>query len=87
MGIGNLISWIVFGLIVGAIARFLLPGRQAMGWIMTIILGMVGSFAGGFLATVIFGGEANGLQPSGWIMSIIGAVIVLFIYSRVAASR
>ena len=82
MGIAGVISWIVFGLIVGAIARFLLPGRQNMSWVMTIILGIVGSFAGGALSALLFTPSEGYIQPSGWIMSIIGALIVLFIYSR-----
>ena len=87
MGIGSIIGWLVFGLIVGAIARFLLPGRQSMGWLMTIVLGVVGSFAGGALSALIFGTSDGFVQPSGWIMSILGAVIVLFAYSRFAASK
>lgn len=82
MGISGVISWIIFGLIVGAIARLLMPGRQNMGWVMTIILGVVGSFAGGALSTVLFAPAEGFVRPSGWIMSIIGALIVLFIYSR-----
>ncbi len=77
----GVISWIVFGLVIGAIARLIMPGRQAMGWIMTILLGVIGSFAGGVLSTLIFGGGGF-VRPSGWIMSIIGALIVLFAYSR-----
>ena len=81
-----IIGWLIFGLIVGAIARFLMPGSQSMNLGMTIILGVVGSIAGGFLSTVIFGGGGDGaIHPAGWIMSIIGALLVLFIYSRVAA--
>ena len=83
MGITDVVGWIIFGLIVGAIARFLMPGKQNMGWLMTIILGIVGSFAGGALSTVLFAPAEGFVQPSGWIMSIIGALIVLFIYSRV----
>lgn len=82
MGIADVISWIVFGLIVGAIARFLLPGRQSMGWIMTMLLGIVGSFAGGALSSLIFARGEGFVHPSGWIMSIVGALIVLFVYSR-----
>ena len=84
MGIAGVISWIVFGLIVGAIARLLMPGNQNMSWLMTIILGVVGSFAGGALSAVLFAPSEGIVQPSGWIMSIIGALIVLFVYSRVS---
>ena len=87
MGVTSIVSWIVFGLIIGALARFVMPGRQAMGWIMTILLGVVGSFAGGALSTLIFGSGAGLVRPSGWIMSILGALIVLFVYSRMAAAK
>ena len=85
MGIVSIVSWIVFGLIVGALARFLMPGRQSMGWIITIALGVVGSFTGGALSSFIFGNGEGLVRPSGWIMSILGALIVLFVYSRMAA--
>ena len=74
----NLIGWAIFGLIVGAIARFLIPGRQSMGLIATMLLGIVGSFVGGSLWSLFAGGEFG--QSSGWIGSVIGAVIALLIY-------
>ena len=75
-----IIGWILFGLIVGAIARLLVPGRQDIGILMTMLLGIVGSFLGGLLAYFIFGGEP--IQAAGWIGSILGAVIVLAIAIR-----
>ncbi|NLX98316.1 MAG: GlsB/YeaQ/YmgE family stress response membrane protein [Rhodopirellula sp.] len=87
MGITTVVSWIVFGLIVGAIARLLMPGRQNMGWLMTIVLGIVGSFAGGALSTLLFGSSDGGFHPGGWIMSIIGALILLIAYSTLAAKK
>ena len=83
----GIISWIVFGLIVGAVARFLLPGRQKMGMVMTMLLGVAGSFAGGALSTMIFDGGDVAAQPSGWIMSIVGAFLILFVYFRIAADK
>jgi uncharacterized membrane protein YeaQ/YmgE (transglycosylase-associated protein family) len=62
----TLITWLVVGLIVGAIARFIVPGPDPMGWIGTIILGIVGSFVGGFLASLLFAGQAI-VQPAGWV--------------------
>ena len=74
------IGTILVGLIVGAIARFLMPGEQKMGWILTILLGLAGSFVAGFL------GQALGLyradQPAGWIGSVVGALIVLFVVGK-----
>lgn len=87
MGITGIISWIVFGLIVGAVARLLMPGRQNMGWITTIVLGIAGSFAGGALSALLFAPAEGFVHPSGWIMSIIGAIIVLFVYSRLSKAR
>jgi uncharacterized membrane protein YeaQ/YmgE (transglycosylase-associated protein family) len=83
--VGLIISLIVIGLIAGAIARLLIPGKQDISILMTIVLGIVGSFVGGFLGYLIFHKDAqNGFfQPSGIIGSIIGAVIVLLIYTRV----
>jgi uncharacterized membrane protein YeaQ/YmgE (transglycosylase-associated protein family) len=82
MSLMSAISWCVFGLIVGAIARLLTPGRQEFGLLATIILGIVGSFLGGFLSTLIFRGSDGPVNAAGWIMSIIGAVIALYVWSR-----
>lgn len=71
------IGWIFFGLIAGSLGRLLVPGRQAIGLGSTIALGIAGSFAGGFVHYLIRGGDP--LQPSGMLMSIAGAVVVLLI--------
>ncbi|WP_439592943.1 GlsB/YeaQ/YmgE family stress response membrane protein [Microbacterium sp.] len=88
----TILGLIVIGLIAGFIARAVIPGKQNLGILLTIVLGIVGSFVGGFLGFLIFGSDPNGgfLQPSGIIGSIIGAIIVLGIYvavSRRGASR
>jgi uncharacterized membrane protein YeaQ/YmgE (transglycosylase-associated protein family) len=82
--LGLIISLIIIGVIAGAVARLLIPGRQDIGILMTIVLGIIGSFVGGFLGYLIFHKDSqNGFfQPSGIIGSIIGAVIVLLIYTR-----
>jgi uncharacterized membrane protein YeaQ/YmgE (transglycosylase-associated protein family) len=76
-----ILGWIVFGLVVGATARFLMPGRQSMGLMMTIVLGVLGSFVGGFLGSLFHEGGPAVLHASGWIGSIIGALLLLFGYS------
>lgn len=81
--LGAIIAWAVFGLIVGALARLLVPGRQPMGMLMTMMLGVVGSLTGGMISWVFRGGEANAFEPSGWIMSIVGAIIVVVVFLRV----
>jgi uncharacterized membrane protein YeaQ/YmgE (transglycosylase-associated protein family) len=85
----TIIGLIVIGLIAGLIARAVIPGRQNIGILMTIVLGIVGSFVGGFLGYLIFGSDpADGfLQPAGIIGSIIGAIIVLGIYVFVSRRR
>ena len=82
--LGLIIFLLVFGLVAGAVARLLVPGRQSIGIGGTILVGIVGSFVGGFLGWAIFDHDrAEGaLQPSGIIGSIIGAVIVLLILQR-----
>ena len=86
MDIGSILAFIVIGLIAGAVARFLVPGPDPMGWIGTIVLGIVGSFVGGFLAKLIFGGVVA-LSPAGIVGSIIGAIIVLLIWRQVGGRR
>jgi uncharacterized membrane protein YeaQ/YmgE (transglycosylase-associated protein family) len=85
--IGFLISMLIIGIIAGYLARLLVPGRDPMGFIQTVLLGVVGSFIGGFLGYVLFDKDVaeGGLQASGILGSIIGAVIALLIYN--AATR
>lgn len=76
----------IVGIVVGAIARLIMPGADHMNLIMTGILGIVGSFVGGFVVRLFSrNAPADGkIQPAGIIMSIVGAIIVLFIYNRLA---
>ncbi len=77
----SILSWIVFGLIVGTLARFLLPGRQTMSLTMTIVLGVAGSFVGGFIASLISQGHVAEFRSSHLIWSIVGALVLLIGYS------
>ena len=85
--LGFILGLIIVGLIAGFIARALVPGPDPMGILGTIVLGIVGSFVGGFLADVLFRDDAEdrGLSPAGIIGSIIGAVIVLLVYRAVTS--
>jgi uncharacterized membrane protein YeaQ/YmgE (transglycosylase-associated protein family) len=80
----DLIVWLLIGLVAGAIARFLVPGRDPMGWLGTLVLGLIGSLIGGFLGSLIASGDAD-FSPAGLIGSIIGAVIALLIYRAVSS--
>jgi uncharacterized membrane protein YeaQ/YmgE (transglycosylase-associated protein family) len=74
----------IIGIVVGAIARLLMPGPQHMGLIMTGILGIVGSFVGGFIARLFSKPpEGSPIHPAGIVLSVIGAIIVLFVLERV----
>jgi uncharacterized membrane protein YeaQ/YmgE (transglycosylase-associated protein family) len=81
----GILSWIVFGLIVGVIAKLLTPGRDPGGFIITTLLGIAGAVVAGFI------GRAMGLygpnDSAGWLMSILGAVVLLLIYHAVVRRR
>lgn len=85
----NAIGWLLFGLVVGLIARFLMPGRDPMGWIATIALGIVGSIVGGFAGHLLFGAAdpSAAAGPAGYIGSILGAMLLLFIGRQMSPNR
>ena len=74
----NLIGWIVFGAVVGGLARLLMPGRDPLGCIGTILLGIGGSLVGGFLASLLWG-RADGFQPASYLGSLLGALLLLYL--------
>ena len=76
---GNLCGWIILGFVAGLIARAVMPGRQPMGFIATTLLGIAGSFMGGFLASVLLGGSWRVLQPTQLVGSTIGAIVLLWL--------
>jgi uncharacterized membrane protein YeaQ/YmgE (transglycosylase-associated protein family) len=75
------IGFIILGIIAGFIGRALMPGKQKMGLLQTMLLGMAGSLVGGTLAALLFEGDLD-LSPSGFIGSVIGVLIVLFVMKR-----
>ena len=74
----GILGWIVFGLIVGAVAKLLMPGRDPGGIIVTMVLGIVGALLGGFVGRAL--GMYNANEGAGFIMALVGAVVVLAIY-------
>jgi uncharacterized membrane protein YeaQ/YmgE (transglycosylase-associated protein family) len=80
----GIIGWILLGLIAGAIAKAILPGTQGGGWIITIVLGIVGALLGGFIGSALFGvGITDFFSISTWLLAIGGAILVLLIYGLV----
>lgn len=77
----GIIGTIIVGLIVGALARFVMPGEQKMGWILTALLGIAGALVAGFIGQALGWYQAG--QPAGWIASVVGAVLLLFIVGKV----
>jgi uncharacterized membrane protein YeaQ/YmgE (transglycosylase-associated protein family) len=83
----TILGWLLFGLIAGFVARALVPGKDDIGILRTIALGVVGSVVGGFLVGLLTGGLRDGFHPAGWIGSIIGAVLVLVIYNKLTGRK
>ena len=83
----SFIWWLIIGLIAGAIARLIMPGRDAMSWVATMLLGIVGSVVGGLISWAIWGADntrtGSGFLPAGLILSIIGAIVVLWIWRMI----
>ena len=80
----HVIGWIVFGLIVGVVAKLLMPGRDPGGFVVTIAIGIVGALLGGFLGRLL--GLYREGDPVGFFMAVIGAILLLWIYRRTAGA-
>jgi uncharacterized membrane protein YeaQ/YmgE (transglycosylase-associated protein family) len=83
----GIVTFLIFGLIVGVLARAVMPGRQSMGILMTIVLGVAGSFLGGFLVSLVTDHRVTDLHTAGFIGSILGAIILLMIGGGFARRR
>jgi uncharacterized membrane protein YeaQ/YmgE (transglycosylase-associated protein family) len=80
----SFLAFLLLGLIAGAIAKLILPGRQGGGWFVTLLLGVVGAILGGWIGSMIFGvGLENFWDLSTWLLAIGGAIIVLLIYGLI----
>ena len=81
----TILGWILFGLVVGALAKLVMPGRDPGGFIVTILLGIAGAVLGGFI------GRAMGFyregEPAGWVMAFLGSVLLLFLYRLMVGRR
>jgi uncharacterized membrane protein YeaQ/YmgE (transglycosylase-associated protein family) len=83
----GVLSWIIFGLIAGVIAKAIHPGKDPGGWIVTIIIGIVGGVVGGWIGMALGMGDVNSFSIRSFMLAVLGAVLVLFIYNRMTASR
>ncbi|BDZ48044.1 membrane protein [Frondihabitans sucicola] len=79
----GVISFLIFGLVAGIVARLILPGKQPGGWIATLILGVIGAFLGGFIGSLIFHADFGTWSLANFILSVVGAIIVLVIYGAI----
>jgi len=84
----NLIAWIVLGLLAGAIAKMLMPGRDPGGCILTIVIGIVGALLGGFLSTLLgFGGLGGQLDWRNLIIAVLGSIVLLALWRMLRGGR
>ena len=81
----HIIGWIVFGLIVGVVAKFMMPGRDPGGFFVTTLLGIVGAVVGGFLGRAL--GFYGPGEPAGFLMAVIGSIVLLFLYRMLVGRR
>ena len=80
----NILLWALFGLIAGAVAKFLLPGKDPGGWIVTILIGIAGAILGGYLGSRVMGWDVTGFNLPSFALAIGGAILVLLLYRLLA---
>ena len=80
----GILTWIIFGLIAGALAKLILPGNQNMGWLMTIIVGIVGAYVGAFIGQALGFGDVTGFNFKSMFLAVGGALLVLWIFGMVS---
>ena len=79
------LAWILFGLIAGIIAKFLMPGRDPGGIIITILIGIAGGVVGGYIGSLLGVGGVSGFNLTSFVTAVLGAILLLFIYRRLKA--
>lgn len=82
------LAFLLLGLLAGAIAKLILPGKQGGGWLITLLLGVVGALLGGWLGGILFGADLGGFfDLTTWLLAIGGSLIVLLIYGALTRKR
>jgi uncharacterized membrane protein YeaQ/YmgE (transglycosylase-associated protein family) len=79
----GILAWIIFGLIAGIVAKVIMPGRDPGGFILTVIIGIAGALIGGYVSTLFGFGDISGFDIRSFIIAVLGALVLLFIYHRV----
>ncbi|MBF1995046.1 GlsB/YeaQ/YmgE family stress response membrane protein [Serratia symbiotica] len=79
----GIISWIIFGLIAGILAKWIMPGRENSGFILTIVLGIIGAVVGGYISTIFGFGKVDGFNFGSFMVAVIGAIVVLYVYRKI----
>ena len=89
----NILLWCLFGLIAGAVAQYIMPGRDpgqsanVQGFLITTALGIVGAVIGGYLSSLLFGWDVTGFNLPSFVIAIVGALVLLFVYRLMAPAR
>ncbi|MEM6051159.1 GlsB/YeaQ/YmgE family stress response membrane protein [Erwinia sp. P7711] len=83
----GILSWVIFGLLAGVIARCIMPGKEHMGIIMTIILGIIGALIGGVVSTALGFGKINGFNIYSIAIATAGSIVVLFVIHKIRACK
>ncbi|MDL2269594.1 GlsB/YeaQ/YmgE family stress response membrane protein [Desulfosarcina sp. OttesenSCG-928-A07] len=83
----GILSWIIFGLIAGALAKWIMPGKDGGGIIITMLLGIVGAVVGGWIATFLGFGKVTGFNVGSLVIAVVGALVVLFIYGKLSGKK
>ena len=78
----GILSWIIFGLIAGAIAKLIKPGDDPGGWIITIMIGIAGAFVGGYIGSLVGFGDISGFNLKSLALAVAGSLLLLFLYSK-----
>ncbi len=79
----GMLSWMVMGLIVGALAKWIMPGKDPGGIVITILLGIAGAFVGGFLGSMVGLGRVSGFNLGSLVLATVGALLILFVYRKI----
>ncbi|CDH33521.1 GlsB/YeaQ/YmgE family stress response membrane protein [Xenorhabdus bovienii] len=80
----GILSWVIFGLIAGIIAKWVMPGDNSSGIIMTVILGIIGAVVGGYISTFFGMGKVDGFNLGSFAIAVVGAIVVLFVYRKIS---